>query len=335
MNGLWPYHPKPLPDELLSSWIIRTAFGNAEKLQTFSHLVWPGRQIWTRDIDTLAPSEIIFTMAKMTNTDLSLANNTTFRNYEGILFERINIKGPTHFINRIGVYHRTRRLPGLQWCVRCLSEDKKPYYRKLWRLSFVSTCLKHGILLDCVCRSCGTPANPHRSREHACHKCGLSRLGGPELPAEARVLQLQGSLTESSYGRAHNITAFSNLHPYVFFLTIRRLNRLLSSGQRSERLRASIEHHHRLFPSVMPENKKLRIPEQMMSSERHRMMLLCSYLLDGWPWMFIAFCQEARISWTWITKDYDLKDIPYHLIKITNEFLSPPVALRKAMTRGT
>ena len=54
---LWPAHPKPLPDELLSSWMVRIAGQHGLKLHTFASAVWPGISIWNRDIDRSGPKK--------------------------------------------------------------------------------------------------------------------------------------------------------------------------------------------------------------------------------------------------------------------------------------
>lgn len=37
---LWPAHPRPLKDELLSSWIVRVIQANGIKLQTLSRMLF-------------------------------------------------------------------------------------------------------------------------------------------------------------------------------------------------------------------------------------------------------------------------------------------------------
>ncbi len=59
-GSLLPVHLKPLPDELLSSWLVRIAHGHGMKLQTFCAVIF-GREksIWNRDIDKLAPEWLV------------------------------------------------------------------------------------------------------------------------------------------------------------------------------------------------------------------------------------------------------------------------------------
>src|SRR5918911_766517 len=138
---VWPAHVKPRRDELLSSWLVRLAAAHALKLHTFCALVWTRRkQIWNRDIEKCADDSILSLLAEKTATPPDKVTRTTLSDYQGRLYERHNPYGNTRWIMPVGIYHRTRRRYGLQFCPRCLAEDKEPYYRRAWRLAFVTFC---------------------------------------------------------------------------------------------------------------------------------------------------------------------------------------------------
>jgi hypothetical protein len=64
---LWPVHSRPLPGELLSSWMIRLAQGNGFKVHGFyAQYFGKHRQIWTRDIDRCTPSWLIVGLSEKT-----------------------------------------------------------------------------------------------------------------------------------------------------------------------------------------------------------------------------------------------------------------------------
>ena len=112
-RGLWPYHAKPRPDELLSSWLVRLAAGNGLKLHTFSAMAWPGVSLWNRDLDSLAPACVLDVLAARTATAVSTVQETTLRALTGRLFEEHNPNGMTAWVLPIGVYHRTRHRFGM------------------------------------------------------------------------------------------------------------------------------------------------------------------------------------------------------------------------------
>lgn len=160
---LWPIHLKPKPDELLTSWLVRLAMAHAQKLHTFCSLTWYGKPIWNRDIDKSADAEILQVLSSKTGTALERVRMTTLASYEGVLYEKHNRFGPTAWIMPVGVFHRTRKQYGLQYCPRCLSEDRDPYFRRRWRLAFIVMCNEHNLLLCDRCPSCQAPVNFHRN----------------------------------------------------------------------------------------------------------------------------------------------------------------------------
>lgn len=191
-NGRWdrlltgtllPAHPRPFADELLSSWLTRLARAHALKLQTFCDLVFGRqRQLWNRDIDRLAPDWLVERLAAITGTPVERVWQTTLAAYQGLLFSKRSPSGIAVWINATGIYHRTRRMHGLQLCAKCLADDETPYYRRAWRLSFVTTCLRHREVLLDACPRCmasvqfhrielGKPRVVHTDSMALCHHC--------------------------------------------------------------------------------------------------------------------------------------------------------------------
>lgn len=211
---LWPVHLKPQADELLSSWLMRLAAAHALKLHTFCALTWTRRkQIWNRDIDKCADESILNLLVEKTGTRPEVVARTTLAAYEGYLYERHNPYGNTRWIMPVGVYHRTRRRHGLQFCPRCLAEDDAPYYRRSWRLAFVTFCERHGTTLSDRCPRCYAPVNFHRNElghrakwaadsVTLCHACGYDLRETSEAQptglADCRILEFQRGLTDAT-----------------------------------------------------------------------------------------------------------------------------------------
>lgn len=174
----WPIHPQIQPGEILSSWMLRIAQANGFKAHTFyAQQLGRSREIWTRDIDHLAPDWLIALLAERTGASIEAVSATTLRAFEGIVFERINATGATRWLLPLGVYHRTRRAFGQQFCPVCLAADARPYLRQRWRLSINVVCAEHGVLLLDRCTACGKPLAPHRA----------DILVGRGLPARASL----------------------------------------------------------------------------------------------------------------------------------------------------
>lgn len=160
---LWPVHPKPLPDELLSSWLTRIASSNGLKLQTFCDRVFgKERQLWNRDIDRLAPEWLLASLAQHTGTPLNRVRETALDIYRDRLYRERPPAGQLRWILPAGVYHRKRRRFGLQFCPQCLFEDNEPYFRTCWRVAALMFCPEHKVYLHDRCPACGVPIAFHR-----------------------------------------------------------------------------------------------------------------------------------------------------------------------------
>lgn len=184
-SPLWPIRYKPLPDELLSCWIVRLAHGHGLKVQTFCNQIFGSRrQVWNRDIDRLAPAWLIDELCYRTGTSPAAAWEATLRAYEGRLYRKFRSTGTLQWILSLKMYHRKRQGFGLQFCPMCLAADSTPYFRKCWRVALMTTCPKHGIQLLDRCPKCGVAVALHRidmvkSDEienvplSYCHACGF------------------------------------------------------------------------------------------------------------------------------------------------------------------
>lgn len=317
---LWPWRPRPQPDELLSSWLARIARGNSGKLHTFCHAVWPGLQIWNRDIDALAPAELVATLVSRTGVDGLLAEQTTLRPLEGVLFEHLRVTGPTQWVRPLGVFHRTRLRGGQQWCPECLATDEEPYYRRRWRLAIASTCDRHGVVLADACHDCGAPAVPHRGEDPFCHLCKTDRRDHPRRPADSQALQLEWRMAEMLGPNPDMRSALEELHPLAYFGLIRQVMTVIGWGQRSQALRDEIS---RAWggDAAAPNARQL---ESASALARHRIAALAARTLRGWPWLFVAHCADAGVWRSWAFADRPYGRSPFAYADVIVRHLSGP-----------
>lgn len=186
------YLPKPVDDELLSSYLARCAGRYGMSAYRFRSFHLPGFPTWTRDIDRSAPRPLLRAIAAKTGLASARVASMTLGGVESIVSTR-RPRGTAAWINALGVYHRVRLLHGLQYCPTCLAETHA--YRTKWRLSFVVACDLHRRGLRDACPFCNAPIMPHRQlagalRCDACHRSLVDDLPPPpELPGGAVVQQ--------------------------------------------------------------------------------------------------------------------------------------------------
>ncbi len=248
-GNVWPVHPHPLPDELLSSWLIRFAKENLQKLHSFTKLTVPDHQVWNRDVDKSAPLKLLLPLAFQSGQHVSSLYHTTLWPYAGKLYAKHSPNSNNRWILHAGVYHRSRKRYGLQYCPLCLAQDP-PYFRRLWRLAFVTVCPEHGTLLLDRCPNCKAPVAPHKVDMgvhtnktepsdvpiNVCHRCGKDLSGNdpsrlkvadPDIRTfQAKLLNAleTGYTTLPSHGKAHesvhsSLAYFDGLRPLLTALT--------------------------------------------------------------------------------------------------------------------
>lgn len=163
-GNLFPAHPQPHEDEILTSWLIRLAKANGLKLQAFSRIVFEGRpDLWNRDMDRKSYDWLIDELATRTGCSKEVIFGLTLESYKGKLFSHFHEVGILKWILPLNIYHRMRAGYGNQYCSMCLSEDDEPYFRKHWRVAFNTFCVKHSIMHRDRCPKCGYPVMFHRN----------------------------------------------------------------------------------------------------------------------------------------------------------------------------
>ena len=318
-GALWPAHPKPLPDELFSSWLTRLALLNSPKVHTFCHIVWPDKQIWNRDIDVSVDEEVIDTLVARSGTSREAALATTIGAYEGTVFETLKPNGRTRWVLPVGIYHRIRLHYGLQWCPGCLADDAVPYFRKQWRMGFIASCPRHGLILADRCHKCGTAAVLHRGQFDSCHECDTPYGEHPRVVGESVALQAEYDLLNRAKSGRTWLEATTPIHPIAFFNIWRRLVTLVSGGSRSAELRDAIASNFGGDPSPVQRPTKHFEFEYLSPSDRHKTIGLVARMMPGWPFRFVGMCISSRNWSSWVLKD--MHPIGYHLWEPARRYL--------------
>lgn len=319
-NLFHPIHPKPQPDELLSSWIYRTANLVGLSNFRFCKILVPGRAVVDRDIDNTGPPVIIERMAERTGTSVDRAVQTTLGAYEGYLFERHVPAGRSKWILRTSKLAQDWRIAGLQYCAACLHEDAKPYFRRVWRLALSPVCTKHGLVLLDRCGACSINAMPHRALElHRCFQCGFDLRRSAQHSAGFPALVLQRFINGALIRGWAILGETPFVRSHIYFELLHHVLRLLSTGRRSQDLRDAIAARWGGNPDPFKYPGTPRDIESLGVDERHRLIDLAGRVMEGWPFRFVGACAEASFWWSWAMKD--LSSPPYAYRDIVDTYL--------------
>ena len=284
---LWAAHPKPEPHELLSFWLVRLARANGQSLHPFCRQHWPGKALWNRDVDRKRDRELFQVLSERTGTSIDEAEACSLLAFEGRVYKRHNVSGDTHWILPLGIYHRTRRRAGAQFCPACLASPPT-YIRRTWRFAWFIYCPTHRIRLQDNCPTCGAAFVFHRMTAGfgstvSCHNCqaNLTRAM-PTEAARPQDLRFQAALVAATatsrfeYGKL-SLTAIDA------FDGLRLLASLLSSTRPAITCRwrrALAQQAH--LPQLMgiPRAKAF---EYLSIAHRALVLRATRFLVDDWP----------------------------------------------------
>ena len=306
-----PVHFPPEPDELFSSWLVRLATAHHIKLHSFSKYIFGNRRIWNRDIDQSADSDHLGKLMEFTGCDYERIYSSTLRYFEGRLYEKHNPGGNLRWVMPIGIHRQIRRRFGLQMCPLCLSEDKEPYFRLLWRISCVSVCVKHEILLLDRCCDCQTPLMFHRGdmgwRNQPvslsmvrCSECDLCWTSRKTLKSLTEVVpdavNFQKKLEHAIHSNWFYVQKFGYVHSINFFNGLRNILRILSINRQASDFRreAACRSNLPLGEAIEDDNRAFSF-EHLPVLHRYKTLRLASWLIEDWSDKFIDIAKKTKL----------------------------------------
>jgi hypothetical protein len=299
---LWPAHPKPFPDELLSSWIVRIAEANSIKLQTLSRLLFGDQRTpWNRDIDHSAPDWLLDAICRNTGVGYRQARATTLAIYAGRIYPRNTMAVQFRWVLPILGYGTKRRGFCMQFCPACLADDARPYFRKQWRLAFYTYCPIHQIALHDACPACGAPI---------CHYRRDFGLDLPQAPDMAHCTSCGFNLREAvrrtpDFANEEIRVEFDRMllsvvnrgqidfeTEYGFFAVLHQLCRVMCMQQNNWRLLRFVNNQIGQEDDWLPGNSHTL--EHLRLADRHRLVSLALWLMiDLEPRLTLAWRQRA------------------------------------------
>jgi hypothetical protein len=157
-GSLWPIHPKPFSDELLSSWMARIARAYGVKPILFWKRQVPSMNF--RTVDRQPGEALLRFISAKTGTPLDRVKATAVSTYA-----------------KLGLCRNESNDDVIAFCPACLG-DGDAYFRRRWRLEFFIVCDIHGVLLHDCCPACRSLLRLEqipldRKSLAACHTCGF------------------------------------------------------------------------------------------------------------------------------------------------------------------
>ncbi|ATY30614.1 TniQ family protein [Sphingomonas psychrotolerans] len=306
----WPYQPRPLPDELLSSYMVRLALGMDLKPITFLNTVWGStRNLLAQDLDNFVPHRIAARIQMGARIQLDAVHSMTLPSYVGTLLTSHNPRGRNPWLLPITVDNNRRHRHGLQFCPICLATDAAPHFRRRWRVAFVTSCTTHGVLLRDRCPTCQEPVHQHAAASpRHCAACGGDLCATAPAVAFHDHLLWQTEL-EAALLRGWTLLAGEPTRAHVMFAIVRQIAALLVNGKRADRLRAEVSRAWGGDPAPYAKPTARQPIEYLDVSERHRLFDMVSRLMRGWPHRFVHVCNEAGLHRSHAIKD--MTDPPF------------------------
>jgi len=303
---LFPRHVKPQADELLSSWLTRLSLAHGLQPRAFCTILWPAKPIWTGDIDRRATPDMLSILAQKTATSRRRAFATTLSAYAGTLWEGLDSYGSRPWLLLGAIQSQRRGRPGLQYCPQCLRADAAPYFRRCWRLGFVTVCTDHHRRLLDRCPACCDPVNFHLLPRDTdtitrCYQCQLDLVvaESPALdtsPVHQRLVTFQTLLLQALTTGWYPLADSEIVRLPHYLRVVRHLGRLLLTHRDADHQRARLcrRVEQPYFVPCLPSSKQWAL-EGLSVTDRFRLLLLLAWWLEDWPEQCITVCLEHLI----------------------------------------
>lgn len=325
-GNLWPIHPKPKDDELLSSWMARSAEAFSMTTFNFFSAAFPGWDIWRHDIDSSTDDSLLRFIAKKTGTRYERALSSTFRHMEGLLYESHRKTTDNLWIMPLSMAQVNIKRFTLQCCTSCLREDKVPYFRKAWRIAFVTVCRKHHCMLRDRCHACGDPVNYSMSKPLGmllmqCRQCGADLRDAPiTSPEFDRQMCYQSALFSILKKGWTNVPGYGPTYSHLYFNGLHAIIRMMATGEKSEKLR---NYMFMVMGEKHPYFKgKQHSIEHLDVNDRFTLLRIAQWLFEDWPNRLIEVCKEAKVYRYDMVQD--MRGVPYWLRSVIHGHIFEP-----------
>lgn len=312
-------HPDPLNDESLLSWLHRSAIMNGQNMSEFAMMTTDDIDILKRDLEVFLPEKILIKIMSRTGKTRDQVLATTFLPERSHLFADHDSTKQISWVMPIGIkVHGEQKGFGQQYCPLCLSEDPT-YFRKSWRLLFVTACEKHKVYLHDRCPHCQSRINlrksylkdiqneiPTHNCLRLCSTCGYELSNTKTMTADDSVLAFQVfniDMMKHGYGAlGKEVISYSHL----YFQGLRLVISAVLQKMSCERLHELVCHAIGIKPFREDLKQHRHIELATLTLEvRIKAMKMDYWLMENWPHQFKHACNEANITSTKLLQNLD------------------------------
>lgn len=326
---LWPIHPKPHADELLSSWVTRIAMANRLSTSDFCKLSLPGERITLKEIDRTYHPEMMQALATGTGVPIERVRETSLLSDEGYVFLYRQYGTTEWILPTVNVDGHVSK--GLAYCPQCLKTDTDPYYRKSWRYAFNPVCPVHRVFLRQGCPNCGKPhyyfgiaaQSTGGSPIKTCMHCGAdisdteSSSNHPGL-IEA-TLQIQEKLNRGIATDSFDIPGYGSVHAFPYLRVLHALMRALGTPS----MASWVLRHYRepllqaINAGMLERTYYGLLIEQRSMEEIAILLCLATALIAEWPSRILHFANKNEIT---INRLFSNRNIPFWVTETSGEY---------------
>ena len=316
---------KVLEDELLSSWLTRTAIKNLSDPITFANIHFPNYKntLYSRDIDVFANEDLIKIIAEKSNKSPEKIKSLTLQNYESHLSEHIYRNTRNVLIQPLVNRGRQHRKGGQRFCPLCLKEDNMPYMRKKWRLSFSTACTKHKIFLVERCPWCNTPVTQYKRKGKnifpICYRCGHDLRNIPVEHINPHSYGLKAIDTYYKILDSGKFTyTYGEMQSTEFFAIVKQLIKIIYFWKYNEGV---FEHEVMAKRIALYKDKpKLHLTERIPIKDQYLVFSAIMKIMEDFPESFIHFVRKNELGKTALTKDF--KNMPLFYYELVMKLIS-------------
>lgn len=288
--------PEPLQDELLSSWLVRTAYAHHTHPHTFVNLFLGNHYegISQKEIDILLAHNEITSLEQKTLNKINIFQ-MTLKSYESYLQEKIIRNG----FNKL--------LCSLRFCPKCLKADKVPYFRKIWKVAFYTVCSKHKCFMLDTCPQCNTKIDISKMYQNKfsfqyCYKCGFDLKQSKVIPLNKEMksnLFLYERLLDI-VNKGYIVLGKSFVYSFYFFDAMIQLSKKILKHGYTQGIR-----ENEIFKSLRAVKLKpsQTIQQYLSIKEQHSLNSCIMNLFDNYPRNFKRYVETNKLSHWQMLKD--------------------------------